>query len=103
MILFPISCILYECKNIVYYVLYVFFHLFQSLELFPDQANVKFFIIYNFFSHAWMGWQRIVVCTNKRKIQKDNQVNEQAVHEPIQDIEQALHEPIQDDHDRVYF
>ena len=50
-----------------------------------------------------MGWQRIVVCTNKRKIQKDNQVSEQAVHEPIQDIEQALHEPIQDDHDRVYF
>ena len=64
-------------------------------------SNFLLYII--FFSHAWMGWQRIVVCTNKRKIQKDNQVSEQAVHEPIQDIEQALHEPIQDDHDRVYF
>ena len=105
-------------------VLYVFY-LFQSLELFHGQATVKFFIIYNiFFSHAWIGWQRIVVCKNKRKIQKDDQVNEQALHEPIQDHEQALHDPIQDieqavheliqdieqahhepiqDHDRVYF
>ena len=77
-------------------VLYVFY-LFQSLELFHGQATVKFFIIYNiFFSHAWIGWQRIVVCKNKRKIQKDDQVNKQALHEPIQDHEQALHEPIQD-------